>query len=200
MEWRPLKGVQLDATFFYNRLQDAVGNVTVGFGPGNFDPGGFIPAGGVLRQRQNIDLVTAPGVELGASWQIAPQLFVRASYLFTEPKVDRAAERALIGKLLAQTPEHVVTGALEWHPEKHSLLTAQARYGTRQFEDDQNAIPLAPYLTIDLAAFYDLSARLSAGLRVENVLNTEIETGKTPDGLVSIGAPRLVTFQLRYQL
>ncbi|MFL6569684.1 MAG: TonB-dependent receptor plug domain-containing protein [Chthoniobacterales bacterium] len=200
IEWRPLKPVRVDATFFYNHLEDAVGNVTIGFGPGNFDPGGFIPAGGVLRQRQNIDLVTAPGAELGASWQIAPQLFVRASYLFTEPTIDRAAERALIGKLLAQTAEHVITGAVEWRPEKHSLVTVQARYSTRQFEDDQNAIPLAPYLTIDIAAFYEFSERISTGIKVENLLNTDIETGKTPDGLVSIGAPRLVTLQLRYQL
>lgn len=200
LEWRPVKAVQLGATFFYNHLEDAVGNVTVGFGPGNFDPGGFIPVGGVLRQRRNIDLVTAPGAELGGSWQITNQLFVRASYLFTQPTVDRAAERALIGKLLAQTPEHVITGALEWHPEKHALVTVQARYSSRQFEDDQNAIPLAPYLTVDLAAFYDFSEHLSVGVKVENLLNTDIETGKTPDGLVSIGAPRLVTVQLRYQL
>ncbi|MBA2241969.1 MAG: TonB-dependent receptor, partial [Chthoniobacterales bacterium] len=172
----------------------------IGFGPGTFDPGGFIPAGGVLRQRKNIDLVSAPGVELTAACQVVPQVFVRTSYLYTAPRIDRAAERELIGNLLPQTPEHVVTGALEWKPGSHWLLTAEARYSGRQFEDDQNAIALAPFFTIDAAAFYEFSGAFSAGLKVENLLDAEIETGKSADGLVSIGAPRLVTLQLRFRL
>ncbi|MDQ3314690.1 MAG: TonB-dependent receptor, partial [Verrucomicrobiota bacterium] len=154
LEWRLTDEVHLAGTVFYNRLEDAIGNVTIGFGPGTFDPGGFIPAGGVLRQRKNIDLVSAPGVELTAAWQVVPQVFVRTSYLCTAPRIDRAAERELIGNLLPQTPEHVVRGALEWKPGSHWLLTAEARYSGRQFEDDQNASALAPFFTIDAAAFY----------------------------------------------
>ena len=200
LEWRPAKTAQLTGTFFYNRLEDAIGNTTLGFGPGNFEPGGFIPAGGVLRQRRNIELVTAPGLELASDWQIASQLFVRASYLYTRPEIERASARELIGKLLAQTPEHIVAAGMEWRPHRQWLLTAQARYVAEQFEDDQNAIALAPYYTADIAAFYELSAELSAGLRIENLFNAEIESGKTPDGLVSIGARRLITFQLQYRL
>lgn len=199
-EWRPIKPVRLAATLFYDRLEDAIGNVTLGFGPGTFDPGGFIPSGGVLRQRQNLDLVTAPGAELSAEWQIAAPLFIRASYLWTNPTIDRAAERGLVGRLLAQTPEHVITPAIEWHPAPRWLLNAQARYSGRQFEDDQSAIPLAPFFTIDAAISYDVTTQLSAGVKIENLLDADIETGKTPDGLVSIGAPRLITFELHWRL
>ena len=199
-DWRPLKALRFGATAFYNRLENAIGNVTVGFGPGTFDPGGFIPAGGVLRQRRNLDLVTAPGFELSSDWQATTQLFVRLSYLFTDPTVERASQTDLIGRLLAQTPQHVVTAAVEWRPTTKWLLTAQGRYSGRQFEDDQNAIPLAPFFTVDLAVFYDFSERFSAGLKVENLLDADIETGKSPDGLVSIGAPRLVTLQLQSRL
>ncbi|MDQ6860041.1 MAG: TonB-dependent receptor [Verrucomicrobiota bacterium] len=200
IEWRPAPALRLAGTFFYNRLQDSVGNVTVGFGPGTFGSAGFIPSGGVLRQRRNIDLVTAPGLELKGEWQMTPHVFIRTSYLFTRPTIERAAERVLIGKLLAQTPEHVVSGAIEWKPATSCLFTLQARYSTAQFEDDQNAIPLAPYFTVDAAAFYEFNERVSAGLKVENLLNSEVETGKAPDGLVSTGLPRMVSLQLGFRM
>src|SRR3982751_4646633 len=63
-EWQATHALNVATTVFLDRLNDAVGNVTIGVGPGNFTPGGFIPAGGVLRQRQNIDVVEAPGVEM----------------------------------------------------------------------------------------------------------------------------------------
>ena len=101
IDWRPLKPLHFEATVFYNRLENAIGNITVGVGPGNFDPGGFVPAGVTLRQRQNIDLVTAPGFEFTSDWQVAAPLFLRVSYLFTQPTIDRGerlhARRPLSG-------------------------------------------------------------------------------------------------------
>jgi outer membrane receptor protein involved in Fe transport len=200
IDWRPVSALRLSATGFYNRLEDAIGNVTIGFGPGTFDPGGFIPAGGVLRQRQNIDLVTAPGAELTAQWQIGRSLSLTSSYIFTQPTIARASDEGLIGRLLAQTPQHVITGAVDWKPGTKWFLTLQARYVDRQFEDDQNTTVLAPFVVFDAAVSYELSDRVSGTLKIENLFNADIETGKTLDGLVSIGAPRLVTFQLRWRL
>jgi outer membrane receptor protein involved in Fe transport len=74
------------------------------------------------------------------------------------------------------------------------------RWGDRQFEDDQNSRVLAPFTTVDAALTYDFSAHLSAGLRVENLFDEQVETGKSADGLVSIGAPRLVWIRLHWQL
>ncbi|MGI8820361.1 MAG: TonB-dependent receptor plug domain-containing protein [Chthoniobacterales bacterium] len=198
--WQPVKALRLTGTAFYNRLEDAIGNVTVGFGPGAFNPGGFIPAGVVLRQRQNIGLVTAPGVELACDWQVAPLLRLRASYLFTEPTIAEASEPSLRGNLLAQTPRHVAATTLELAPTAKSLLTLQARYNGPQFEDDQNRIELAPFFVIDAAASYQFSERISGAVKIENLLNSDIETGKSLTGLVSIGTPRLVSVQMRCQL
>ena len=197
IEWRPTENVRLTSTAFYNRLEDAIGNVTIGVGPGTFDPGGFIPAGGVLRQRRNIELVSAPGMELAADWQVAKPLLVRGSYLFTQPTIERAAEASLIGNLLAQTPQHVLTSAIEWRPAAKWLVTTQARYTDRQFEDDQNTTELAAVWIVDAAVSYDFTERSSAAVKIENLLDAEVETGKSLDGLVSIGAPRLVSLQVQ---
>ena len=200
IDLQPIETLTFSGTAFLNYLEDAVGNVTIGVGPGTFNPGGFIPAGGTLRQRQNIDLVLAPGFEGSVTWQPDPSLRVRASYVFTNPRVKKAADPSLEGKLLAQTPENVVTAAIDWTPVPRWRLTAQVRWGDRQFEDDQNSRVLAPFTTVDAALSYDFSAHLSAALRVENLFDEQVETGKSADGLVSIGAPRLVWIRLHWQL
>lgn len=199
-EWQATGTFRVTGTAFVNRLDDAVGNITIGFGPGTFTPGGFIPRRGVLRQRQNIDLVLAPGVEATADWQLTDRLRARASYLFTHPTIERAADRSLEGKLLAQTPENTLTAGLEWQPVTKWFVTAQLRYVDRQFEDDQNVRVLAPFTTIDTSVVYQISSRVSAALRCENLFNTKIETGQTANGVVSIGAPRLISFALHCQL
>ncbi len=189
LELQPTKTLQVSITGFLNYLQDAISNVTLSQGPT-----------GVSRQRQNVDLVLAPGLELTANWQIISSLQLKCSYLFTRPTIDQAADTSLRGKILAQTPQNVVSGGLEWTPAPKWLFRTQVRYTDRQFEDDQNSRTLAPYTTVDATAIYNVSSRLSAAVRVENLFNAEIETGKSATGLISIGAPRLVSLQLRWQL
>jgi len=189
-EWQATQTFRLTGTAFLNRMEDAVSNVTIGPGAG----------GGVIRQRQNVDLVMAPGFEAAAEWQLVSALRLKGSYLFTHPTIERAADPALTGKLLAQTPENVLTGGVEWMPAEKWGVNAQLRYSDRQFEDDQNSRVLAPFTTVDAAVVYQFSQRGSAAIRVENLFDTEIETGRSADGLLSIGAPRLVTLQVRWQL
>ncbi|HSH39724.1 MAG TPA: TonB-dependent receptor, partial [Chthoniobacterales bacterium] len=187
-------------TPYVNRITDAVGNITVGTGPGTFEPGGFIPAGGVLRQRQNVDLVVAPGIEARGSWQIVPAVSFSVGYLFTQPTIEKASDAALEGKLLAQTPQHAVTSELEWKPAPQWHFTAQMRHSGRQFEDDQNTRALAAFTTFDAATGYDFSPRGSVMIRIENIFDAEIETGRSAAGLLSIGAPRQISAQLSWRL
>jgi outer membrane receptor protein involved in Fe transport len=188
-EWQATPTFRLTGTGFLNRMEDAVSNVTLSSGPG-----------GVVRQRQNVDLVVAPGFESTAEWQIISSLRLKASYLFTHPTIERAADPGLKGKLLAQTPENVFTAGMEWIPTASWTVNAQLRYSDRQFEDDQNSRVLAPFTTFDVAVMYQFSQHASAAIRIENLFDTQIETGKSADGILSIGAPRLFSFQVRWQL
>ncbi|MFZ1217734.1 MAG: TonB-dependent receptor [Chthoniobacterales bacterium] len=188
-EWQATPTFRLAGTGFLNRMEDAVGNITLSTGPA-----------GTMRQRQNVDLVMAPGFEATAEWQPISSVKLKGSYLFTHPTIERAADRTLEGKLLAQTPENVLTGGIEWTPAAKWVVTAQLRYCDRQFEDDQNSRVLASFTTFDAAVIYEFSEHGSASVRVENLFDTQIETGKSADGLISIGAPRLVSVQVRWQL
>lgn len=198
-DWQPIKPIRFSVTGFYNQLHDAIGNVTIGAGPGTFVPGGFVPAGGVLRQRRNLDRVDVLGLEAAFVWQLNDHWRLRAQYLYTHPTVEKsAAAPQLEGRLLAQAPEHVAVGAIDWSAGNWRAV-AQIRYTGRQFEDDLNSLSLAPYTTVDFSLGYTFSEHLSALARVENLFDTESETGRTASGLVSIGAPRAVSLTITLQ-
>ncbi len=199
VDWEPVERFSFSVTGFYQQLRNAVGNVTLGTGPGTFDPGGFVPEGGVLRQRRNLDRIAVPGFETKILWRFAADWRLRAQYLFTHATVTRAAESPQIeGKRLAQAPEHVALVALEWTRGQWQA-GVQGRYVGRQYEDDLNTRALAPFATVDLSLAYAFSQHLTACGRVENLFDTESEVGKTASGLVSIGAPRLFSFTLALQ-
>jgi outer membrane receptor protein involved in Fe transport len=139
------------------------------------------------------------GIETSLVWQITNECRFRAQYLYTHPTVAQARHAPqLEGRLLAQAPEHVAVAAIEWTPGRWRA-TAQVRYVGRQYEDDLNTLALAPYTTVDLALGYDFNEHVSALARVENLFDTESEVGKTASGLVSIGAPRLVSLTVALQ-
>src|SRR5690606_11724023 len=68
------RGIDLSLTAFENRLQDAVLNVTLDRGPGNFEGVGFVSEGGRFAQRRNVDALRSVGVEALASID-AEQIF-----------------------------------------------------------------------------------------------------------------------------
>jgi len=184
---------------FYNQLRDAVGNVTIGVGPGTFELAGFVPAGVVLRQRRNLDRVDVLGLETGITWQPVPSWRLRAQYLYTDNTVERADEAPeLEGKLLPQSPQQMVVGSLEW-TGKHLRLATQGRYSGMQFEDDLNALPLAAFFVVDASAEYTWNDHVSATVRVENLFDAEFDIGKSASGVVRTSAPRLVSLTLSFR-
>jgi outer membrane receptor protein involved in Fe transport len=81
----------LGATLFWNELHDAVGNVTIAHGPGTFPIVGFVPAGGLGRQRLNLDRIRVRGLELSATWRPAAAFSVNAAFLYNDATVQSAA-------------------------------------------------------------------------------------------------------------
>jgi outer membrane receptor protein involved in Fe transport len=199
-DWRPVEELKLGAVFFWNRLEDAVANVTMLEGPGVAPDGTVIPAGGVYRQRQNVDAVVSQGFELSARWQLVEQIGVSLAYLFTDTELRDDGSSQLDGRELAQAPPHVLTGGVSWHPHEQWELVLQARYGSGQFEDDLNSLTLASYVVWDMAVNYRITKQMSVGLVVENLFDRMVETGRSADGLVSVGAPRWVGLRLKWEL
>lgn len=189
----------LGATLFWNDLRDAVGNVTIAKGPGTFPIVGFVPAGGLGRQRLNLDRLRVQGLELSAKWQPLPTLSLNADYLYNDATVRATALAPnLVGKRLAQVPRHTAAFGATWQPVKKITLTPRIRALDRQFEDDENLLRLGAALVIDLGASYRLTDRCELYLTAENLTNARLETGRSTDGIVNTGTPRLVLGGVRY--
>lgn len=185
--------LSLAAVVFWNDLRDAVGNVTLYRGPGAFPIVGFVPAGGLGRQRLNLDRSRVQGLELSARWSVAATLSLSADYLYNDATVrETTLAPNLVGKRLAQVPRHVATFGASWRPLTALTLTPRARFLGRQFEDDENLLRLGAVLIVDLGLSYQITDACELYLNAENLSDERIETGRSADGLVNTGSPRLV--------
>ena len=183
----------LGATLFRNELHDAVGNVTLAHGPGTFPIVGFVPAGGLGRQRQNLDRVLVQGIELSAKWQPAPAVSFNAAFLYDDAAVQSATlAPTLAGKRLAQVPRQSATFGAEWSAPGGLKLMPRVRWLGRQFEDDENQLILGSVVVADVTASYALGRGGEIFLTLENLGNARIETGRSADGIVNTGTPRFL--------
>ena len=192
------EGWRWDATVFVTRLDGAIANVTIGVGPGTFPIAGFVPAGGTLRQRQNVGHVEAWGLEaqLERRWGEAVSLRLAAGY--TEAEVDGGGSAPqLTGLRPAQTPRITASADLRWRVVPPFSLLAQVRYEGDRWEDDLNSRALAASTTVDLRADWTLGPRIGLWLGVDNLFDEAVETGETGDGTESFDAPRTVRVGIR---
>lgn len=185
--------LSLSATAFWSDLRDAVGNVTLARGPGTFPIVGTLAVGGLGRQRLNLDRTLTQGIEFSAAWQATRTLSFRADALFNDATVRRASVApALVGKQVAQVPRHSATLGASWRAPGGLTLTPRVRWIGRQFEDDENALRLGEVVVADLGVNYPLDHGVEVFINAENLGNARVETGRSADGIVNLGTPRLL--------
>ncbi|WP_137861656.1 MULTISPECIES: TonB-dependent receptor [unclassified Sphingomonas] len=199
MDWRPMPSLTLRATGYWNRLRGAIANVTLAQGPGNFPGIGFVSAAGFYRRRQNLDAVTARGIELDGRWA-AGALSVAASYAFADSRVSASGVAAsLDGLRPAQTARHQASAALGWaRGDAGASLTA--RYAGPQFEDDQNSRTLKGAFTLDAAAALPLTRSFALEARAENIFDAEVQAGISGPGVIERALPRTLWLGARLKL
>ncbi|MBL9210460.1 MAG: TonB-dependent receptor [Opitutaceae bacterium] len=188
----------LGVTGFTSSLRDAVGNVTLARGPGTYPLFGFIAAGGVGRQRLNLERIRVRGWELSGRWSPTAELTVTADYLYDDAVVRRAAlAPGIVGKRLAQVPRDSAALGARWRGPGGITFTPRVRWIGRQFEDDENQLRLGAVVVADLGVSRALTPHLELFLAAENLGDARIETGRTADGIVNTGTPRLMLGGLR---
>ena len=179
-------------TGFWNDVKDLVANVTLA---GRLPD---CPAGTTCRQRQNLDLARVRGIETELELRVARDWRILASHLYTDARVEEAVQQpALEGKRLAQVPEHTATLGLRYQNPAIVTAAVTARYVGSQFEDDLNTLPLGSYVVFDVTLSRAVTRWAEAFVAVENLLDRTYATGRTTDGVVSVGAPRLVRGGIR---
>ncbi len=172
LDIEPLPGGALSATAFYNRLDDAIANVTLS---------------GNMRQRQNVQRIIAKGVELTASARSGPW-FASASYAYSHSAV-RQAGADFDGLTPAQSPRHSASGTLAWMPAQGPQLSATVRYVSDQFEDDLQSDVLPGAVTVDAVARWPLGRNAMLVARAENLFDEQVFT-RNAGGSIDLGTPR----------
>ncbi len=187
--------VTWEGTVFYNRLDNAVTNVTVGVGPGvvpGFPGAGFIPAGGILTQRQNAGTINATGVEGDASFRLAENLRFRAAADYTHARVDGGSVAPqLTGKMPAQAPAFTLTSGFDLQATQAVGLHADLRYESSRWDDDLNTVHLDPGTKVDARADWSFARGAQLYVEATNLLDAKIPTANT-SGVVAYDEPRVV--------
>jgi outer membrane receptor protein involved in Fe transport len=107
------------------------------------------------------------------------------------------AQPALEGKRLAQVPEQTATVSVRFDRPEWFTAALTVRYVGGQFEDDLNTLPLGSYPLVDVYLGRRVARWGELFVAVENLLDRTYAVGRSTEGVVSIGGPRLVRGGLR---
>jgi len=176
----PVQGLILSVTGFINRLDDAIANVTLTAN---------------TRERQNVDHITAKGVELTAIGRVSDFL-LSASYAYSHSMVH-APGMGFDGLTPAQSPRHAASATLGWEPKEGPALSATLRYVSKQYEDDLQKDVLPHALTIDAVARLPLGHGVTLVARGENLFDEEVVT-RNAAGSIDLGTPRTLWIGFRF--
>jgi iron complex outermembrane recepter protein len=180
-----LDGIVVRATGFYNRLGNAIGNITL------MEP---LPSG-AMRQRQNFGTARIAGLELDASWHPSKPWTFAIAHTFMDAKVIEAPDQPnLVGKRLAHDPHHRTTASVTFDQARFATLTAQMRYLGPQFEDDLNTLPIGAVVLIDARIARALGGGLAAFVAGENLFDRRYVVGRA--GIDTLGTPRTIELGL----
>lgn len=168
----PVPGVRIGATAFYNRLDDAIANVTIN---------------ATTRERRNVERVVAKGFELTANAR-AGDFALSASYAYSHSRVH-APGAAFDGLTPAQTPRHAASATLAWAPAEGPSLSTTLRYVAKQYEDDLQSDVLPHALTLDAIARVPVGHGVSLVARGENLFDETVVT-RNARGSMDLGTPR----------
>lgn len=180
-DWAPSPAVTVGVTAFYNRLDDAIANVTIGTN---------------LRQRRNVDAIVARGVELTARVARGPASLT-ASYAYSNATVRGSGPSiGLDGFVPAQSPRHAASATLALAPIRGPGLSLTARYVGDQYEDDLQTNILPDALTVDAAATLPIGRHFSIVARGENLFDAAVVT-RNSGGSIDLGTPRTLWIGVR---
>jgi vitamin B12 transporter len=187
-----IDNAEVGLTFFYSRLGDAIANVTLGQGPGNFPGVGFVAAGGIYRQRQNLDSLVSKGIELDAAFDLSDSVKLHVGYALIDANVRASGVSAAFSRLTpAQVSRHSGRAGVKWSCGNVSAL-ADLRYIGKQFEDDANSRILDDALTVDGRITYYLGDKFSIELRGENLFDTQVEASISGNDVIERANPRTI--------
>src|SRR5579883_1940022 len=168
---------RLSLTVYRNALDDLITNVTLSTTPSL-----------ITKQRQNAQTAVTHGAEAHLRQRWGSQWLGELSWLYADSRYNS-------GLRIPQVSKQQGSADLGW-THGGTFLSAGVRAYSLQFEDDLNTLPLAGFSTVQFSAHQQVKSHLSATFEMENALDHQYLTGRTP--APQIGPPRLYRVGLRW--
>jgi len=180
--------LDLRGTFFWSDIVNPIANVTLSTTPSV-----------ITRVKENLGRTRARGLELDGVLRLSRSFQFSAGYAYTDATVvsypGNPGGIDLAGRDVPQVPRNVFTWeARYWNPSQF-LVSVQGRFVSRQFDDDQNQLPLDSFYTMNLEVGRSFTRHAEAFAAAENLLNQRYQVARTP--LLSLGPPVLYRVGLR---
>jgi outer membrane receptor protein involved in Fe transport len=181
----PTRAFQARVTAYWTETRDPVSNFTLSVTPAL-----------ITRERRNLGRIRSRGIEAESELAVARYWSLRAGYLLADATVRRAPQDVrLEGLWIPQVPRHQFTLQAAYSHPRHATAALQFRATGRQFDDDQNRLPLGSFAVVDATLARPLGRRLEVFVAVQNLLNETFVVGRTP--IETLGMPRLVRGGIR---
>jgi outer membrane receptor protein involved in Fe transport len=179
----------LRGNFFWSDIADPVANVTITSTPAL-----------ITRQKENLGVTRARGVELSGQWQVRPRLQISASYLFVDATVVsypvQPPATPLDGLRIPQVPQNQFSFQASYLGRRWNA-SVQGRFSGNQFDDDLNQLPLGRAFSLDAQVSREVLRRTSVFLAVQNLTDDRFNMAATP--VFTVGPPIFVRGGVRFR-
>jgi outer membrane receptor protein involved in Fe transport len=182
------RGLAARANFFWTDVTRPVANVTLSATPAL-----------ITRRRQNLGRTRARGFEAEIEKRFNSYWSLSAGYLAASARVASfPADASLEGNRVPQVARQQLNFQLRYATQARLNFALQGRAAGPQFEDDQNALRLGGFFTLDAFASRRLGRGLELFAAAENLTGRRYEVGRTP--VLTLGPPAFVRVGLRLRL
>ncbi len=149
-----------------------------------------------LLQRNNLGQLESRGLSLDIATQPAEWIGLQGGYQYADATVTKASpEPQLVGKWIPEVARNTATAQLRLSRPRIGLVSLQAMVNGRSWDNDLNTLLLHGYFELDAYGQHRVGQHLVAFVSGENLLNRQIEVGKTP--ILTLGTPRLIRGGIR---
>jgi hypothetical protein len=155
----------------------------------------------ILLMRENLGQIESRGVSLDYELQPTGQLLwmtLQGGYQYTNATVTKGTGDAPAGNWIPQVAHQSATAQLRGYKAGIGALSIQASMSGHQFDDDANDYLLHSYFKLNAYASHDFGRRIAVFTSGENLLNRDIEVGRTPT--LTLGTPRVARIGITLKL
>lgn len=177
--WGSVRG-----SYFWTEVNRPVSSITLSSTPNS-----------QVLQRVNLGQLASRG--LTAEFELKPSSFLMLTggYQYAVSTVTKfQADPTLVGKWTPQVPRNSASLQARFHRQSIGTFNVDLRTSGRQYDDSANQFPLDGYAQVDLYAEHAFG-KWAVYSSVQNLLNSEIQVGRTP--LLTLGSPRLIAVGVR---